>query len=72
MSKKVFLTSLLVLALAVAGVLAVGSSSQVEACITCVNGNCETGGTGSECSEMHWSNGSSVCQWVSGCDPVKK
>lgn len=69
MRKRVLVTLMLIVSLAVVGLLAVGVSSDAEACATCVNGNCESGGSGLFCKEFHWANGSSVCEWQDGCLP---
>lgn len=67
MWKKLLEAGLVVLSLAGVGLLAPGLSSKVEACISCVNGQCEPGGDGYVCRETHWANGSSVCDYIDGC-----
>ncbi|HLE85639.1 MAG TPA: hypothetical protein VJG13_14955 [Thermoanaerobaculia bacterium] len=67
MSKKVLVACLVVLSLAAMSALAPGAGSEAEACVRCNDGRCERGGDGIWCKEMHWSNGSSVCEYMDGC-----
>lgn len=67
--RKALLIGVVVVCLATIAMLAPGIEGQAEAgCWTCVNGNCESGGDGIFCREAHWSNGSSVCTYVDGCE----
>lgn len=67
MSKKVMLVCVVVLLAAAMTVLAPGTGSEAEACVECRDGQCTSGGDGIWCKEMHWSNGSSVCEYMDGC-----
>lgn len=68
MRKRFWVTCLVTSALAAVGFLVPGVGSEAEACVACVNGQCETGGDGLACREMHWANGSSVCEYMDGCE----
>lgn len=69
MRKKILAAITLAAALAGGGLLFLGFGPSAEACVSCVNGNCENGGDGIMCRETHWANGSSVCQYIDGCAP---
>lgn len=70
MWKRFMVRSLAVVSLAAVGILGPTPASEVEAaCWRCNGCECEGGGDGVWCKEMHFPNGSCVCESQDGCNP---